>query len=941
MSDRAFRLAGCLVVAALVVITASVSLKNGFLNYDDPQMIVANPRLRDPGAADVALVFTETREFAWLPVSFLALMPDAALFGGDPAGYHLGSLLWHVLSSALLFAFLHALARSRTVALVAASVFAAHPMAAESVAWASGRKDQVSFVLLILALAAALGHLRRGGAGRLALSLACAAVALLAKGSAVVYPLLAGLVLLFARADGTLSPRARPAWLLVLGVLVAGGAAALHLAIALGEGTASLSGGPGAWQRFVAFLEAVARYAGHAVVPVGLSIHYDVRGDRGLLVGAGALVLAAGIAGAVRLASIRRPGAGTLLAFSAAWFVAALLPFNGVVPRTSVAMADRYAFDALPAVGIAFGVLVAALPAWLGIAAAAGALLALVPLSRARYAEFADGETVFRAALRVDPGDSLAPLKLGEALRDKPPLSVNRAEAIALMRSAVARAPDPVREARARLVLADTLLQDLKFAESVAESDRLLALEETHGPDLRALGFDSSAVRYNRAAALLGAGRRADALASLDEVLRTDPGHRPARLLRAGLEAQEAFGALASASAGVARDRERERVNRSLQTYEKVVAELVADQRPDGVLADQEVQACADLVRLLKAADWRPDYLNAAIMHAEALVRRHPGRAEGYLVRAQVVQDVDPAAAVADLREAAARNPRSPSVRRALSSALLALGRNREAIAMLEEARKRDPGDPAPVSDLRAIYVGAGRSHLEDPQKGPDPKRARQALELAQELGRDDPSVLDLEASILEADGRSDEAAKAWEKLHAIDPANEKARMGVARLSQRRGLAIISNLKVLTESYPADHRGARREELLAAAAGEFTKAVTNAGASDEVDFARSWLKSQAEASEVEGHAAMGRGDDAAALKSFERTLALDGDNLAANDALARLYLKRGDRGPALSRARKFLALAARLPANAMLAEEIALMERIVKTLEETAPETRK
>jgi protein O-mannosyl-transferase len=988
MTDRSFRLAAALAVAALAIVAWAPTLSNGFLNYDDPQMIVGNPRLADPGADDVVAAFRETREFAYLPLYVLALMPEASVFGLDPAGFHLGSILWHAVGAVLVLAFAHALSRSRTAAFVAGAVFAVHPMASESVAWASGRKDQVSLVLLLLALAAALGHLRRGGWGRIALAALCAALALFAKGSAVVFPLLAALLVLFTRADGSLHPRARPLALVGVAAAVAAAAAWLHLRIAVDAGTAG-GGIASPWDRFRVFLEALWGYVSHLVVPTKLSIHYEPSGaDVGAQV-LGALVLLACLAHVVVLwLRPRKPGQ-RIHSLAACWFLAAILPFNGVFPQTSVAMADRYAFTALPAFGLAVGALLAAIPAWPRVIAAVAALALLVPLARARAAEFRDSETVFRAALSVDPGDSLAALKLAEALREKPPVSRNRAEAIGLVQAAAARARGPVREARARLLLADTLLQAGRFEESVKEGDRLLALEREHERALRALGFDGASVRFNRAAALLGAGRRADAISALDAVLERESGHRQARLLRAGLGAQEAYVALAGGLEGTPRDRGREDVNRSLDAYERVIAELVAEQSRGAAgpeVVDQEIQARTDLVRLLVRADWRPDRLNAALMQADALVRRHPARAEGYVARAQIVRDVDPNAAAADLRAAANLGSRRIPVLRALAGALLSVGKNREAIAVLESARALDPGDPGPVGDLRGVYVAAARGHLENPEQGPDLKRARGALELAQALGRDEPEVLDTEASLLEAEGRHDDAGAAWERLRALAPAHQKGRLGVARARQRRGLAILADLRALTETAPAAGRKARREELLAEVAADFKTAAECAPDDEEIAFARGWLKSRLRegtidpilagarvaaergdvagatrlleqaagidatyvaVAEMQGHVAMQKGDDAAALAAFTRTVALDPDNLAANDALARLHLKRGAGEEAVKFARKFLALALKMQdATPTLREEVELMERLVLSLEsrpktESAPESRR
>lgn len=344
--------------------------------------------------------------------------------------------------------------------------------------------------------------------------------------------------------------------------------------------------------------------------------------------------------------------------------------------------------------------------------------------------------------------------------------------------------------------------------------------------------------------------------------------------------------------------------------------------------------------------------------------------------------DVDQASAADDLRAASTRDPGS-TVLRAIASGFLALGKNREGVAALERARILDPSDAAATDDLRAIYVATARSHLEgqNAEAGPDLKRAREALKLATALSSGHKDVLDVEAECLEREGRHAEAEAVWKKILAIDPGHEKAKLGLARARQQSGLSILANMRALTESYPADRRKAWRDELLAKVAADFAAAVELAPDSDEINLARGWLKTEkrraavdpllararaaaengvldeaarladeaaaidptyVEAAELTGHLAMQKGDEARAFVAFERTLALDEDNLAANDALARLHYKRGERDRALERARKFLALAARMRDETMtLRQEVEMMQQLVLTMETQAPETRR
>ena len=74
---RSFFLVAAAFVVASLVLAGSPSLLNGFLNYDDPAVILDNPRLDDPSLGDVFGAFTELRADAWLPLYVVALMPDA------------------------------------------------------------------------------------------------------------------------------------------------------------------------------------------------------------------------------------------------------------------------------------------------------------------------------------------------------------------------------------------------------------------------------------------------------------------------------------------------------------------------------------------------------------------------------------------------------------------------------------------------------------------------------------------------------------------------------------------------------------------------------------------------------------------------------------------------------------------------------------------------
>ncbi|HET8538437.1 MAG TPA: hypothetical protein VFL83_01065 [Anaeromyxobacter sp.] len=110
----------------------------------------------------------------WAPLTWLSLALDRAIWGLDPVGFHLTNVVLHALDAGLFFLvalrLLGALAAARAGAdaegaerralrgaLVAALLFAVHPLRVESVAWAAERKDVLA---LFFGLAAMLAYLR-------------------------------------------------------------------------------------------------------------------------------------------------------------------------------------------------------------------------------------------------------------------------------------------------------------------------------------------------------------------------------------------------------------------------------------------------------------------------------------------------------------------------------------------------------------------------------------------------------------------------------------------------------------------------------------------------------------------------------------------------------------------------------------------------------------
>lgn len=135
--------------ALLLLITLAVyapTLRHGFV-YEDGRD--AHLTL-DPARYGLS----ELMQMPYRSTAKLSKALDIALFGIQPWGFHLGSMLWHGLNVVLLFAVAW-LILPPWGAVLAAGVFALHPIQVEAVAYVSARPDLVTTTGVLLALLSA------------------------------------------------------------------------------------------------------------------------------------------------------------------------------------------------------------------------------------------------------------------------------------------------------------------------------------------------------------------------------------------------------------------------------------------------------------------------------------------------------------------------------------------------------------------------------------------------------------------------------------------------------------------------------------------------------------------------------------------------------------------------------------------------------------------
>jgi tetratricopeptide (TPR) repeat protein len=540
-------------LAPLVFLAATApflpALQAGFVGWDDGPNLVDNPHFRGLGWTQLRWMFTTTLLGHYIPLTWLSFALTHALAGMAPFAYHLGNLLLHGANAAVFFLVGRRLLGAAfgvprpavpgpTVewgAALAALVFAVHPLRAESVAWATERRDLLSGLFYLLAVLVYLRGVQDQGvlAGRWrALCLLAFGAGLLSKSIVMTLPLTLLLLDVY--------PLRRPAgWRALLRekaghlVLAAAGAAVALWAV---HSVSGLTGydryGPPARLAMTAY--SLWFYPARFVWPAELSPLYELppvvrlADPRFAGPAIGVVVLA------VLLLALRRRWPGGL----AAWLHSAIAlgPVAGLVHAGHQLAHDRYSY--LSGLGFALlagGALAAGLRgavgprrlAWLRPAAALTAAVIIGGLGAGAWRQtgiWRDSVSLWRAAVAADPTCGLCAEHLAIALVETGSGGAGRtAEAEDLLRRAIALRPD---RPRPYYNLAALLVGQRRFAEA----ERVLQSYRRAFPGLADAPLRLGMLERDR-------GRPEAALPHLREALRLDPGSTRARAELADAEA--------------------------------------------------------------------------------------------------------------------------------------------------------------------------------------------------------------------------------------------------------------------------------------------------------------------------------------------------------------------------------------------------------------------
>ena len=510
-----------LAIAAAAFAAFASALPAGFVEWDDHYNFLSNPAYRGLGPAQLRWMLTSAWSGHWAPLTWLTLGADFTLWGMDPFGYHLTSLVLHAACAAVFFFVAARLLGAaqpgsapgplRAGAAVAALVFALHPLRAESVAWISERRDVVSGLFYLLTVLAYLRAVETEDGRRRWLAVSTALYVLAMTSKAIVMSLPIVLLVLDAYPLRRLAGHWRERVIEKLPFVVVAGAGAL---VAARFATEFNSGAHyPLWARPAAYGYNLVLYLVKTVLPRGLSPLYELParwdiGDARLVLGLTLPVLVT----AALVAARRRWPAGL-----AAWTVYAVTvaPVGGLAVHTGPQIAaDRYTYLACMGLALlaggactlAFGRDVLAPALRRAVAAAvAVVLLGLGLLAWQQATIWHDSVTLWAHATSVDPACARCQNRLGASLHAA---GLSAAGVVPLQRAVALRPDFP----NFRGDLGQVLVWLNRPGEAVEHLERAVAAFPDNATLQSALG-----------AALTQAGRPAEARRRLETALKRQP----------------------------------------------------------------------------------------------------------------------------------------------------------------------------------------------------------------------------------------------------------------------------------------------------------------------------------------------------------------------------------------------------------------------------------
>ncbi len=355
-----------LFVAIVTLAVFFPATRNEFVAWDDYELLVNNPRYRGLGWEQLRWMFSTFYMGHYQPLSWVTFGLDYLLWGMDPFGYHLTSVLLHT-ANAVLFFFVALRLLSLTIppglrdltlkaaAASAALFFAIHPLRVESVAWVTERRDVLSglfFLATILSYlhATTVSHASSFRRRWLCVALIFYSLSLLSKATGVTLPVVLLVLdvyplrrLRYVPGTWWFGPSARPIWWEKVPFLVLAAAAAVIAPLAQHDAGAMASlRRHGLLPRLAQSSYGVVFYLWKTIWPTDLSGLYELPPNLNVLAWPFLLTGAVVVGITIGLFMLRHSWPAGL----ASWicYVIIVAPVLGIIQSGWQMVADRYSY---------------------------------------------------------------------------------------------------------------------------------------------------------------------------------------------------------------------------------------------------------------------------------------------------------------------------------------------------------------------------------------------------------------------------------------------------------------------------------------------------------------------------------------------------------------------------------------------------------------------
>jgi protein O-mannosyl-transferase len=344
-ASRISRLVAWILLLGVILWTFWSSLRNPF-HFDD-NLFLQSPQVTDPGDPWYLLKPTQTRQ-----LTYLTFYWNYRIGGTSPAGYHAVNLLLHLLNVLAIYWFVRLLMRRypqpqaglmhSCLPLVAAGIFALHPVQTEAVNYVYQRSVILAALFVLLSMSSYL-QARHSPHRKIWLTV-CGASFLLAvasKESALILPVICA-ALVWADSSDFRAFRQRlmsSYWFAAIAAAAGIGVVwILYLRWRQGEATAGLALAQDAFRYLRAQFQVLASYLRLLIIPTGLSIDHDFRPSPFFsLYSFACMALLVGILLFAAWVRRRNP----MLALLVAAFLIFLMPTSSIVPSSDLLFEHR------------------------------------------------------------------------------------------------------------------------------------------------------------------------------------------------------------------------------------------------------------------------------------------------------------------------------------------------------------------------------------------------------------------------------------------------------------------------------------------------------------------------------------------------------------------------------------------------------------------------